>query len=159
MSSKLTLGAAIAAILIIVTTLSPSANAQSSSDACSLLTQAQVKSALTVPVNAGTSTPDKKVCTWNVSTPSAKGLKFVTLFLEDASVYQSSKQAGPGRLVTPVSSVGDDAYYSTMGAFVLLHVKKGSVAFRVSLYAGADIPMEKKQDMEKTLALQVASEL
>ena len=159
MSPKLTLGAAIAAILIIAIAIAPSANAQSPNDACSLLTQAQVRAALIVPVNAGTSTPDKKVCTWNVSAPTAKGLKFVTLFLEDMSVYQSGKQASPGRAVTPVSSVGDDAYYSTMGTFVLLHVKKGSVAFRVSLYAGADIPMEKKQDMEKTLALQVASEL
>jgi hypothetical protein len=159
MSSKLSAAAAIAAILIVATAFSPSANAQSSSDACSLLTQAQVKSALTVPVNAGTSTPDKKVCTWNVSTPTAKGVKFVTLFLEDVSVYQSAKQASPGRVITPVSSVGDDAFYSTMGTFVLLHFKKGSVAFRVSLYAGTDIPMEKKQDMEKTLALQIASEL
>jgi hypothetical protein len=159
MSSKITIAAAIAAILILATAVAPSLNAQSSSDACSLLTQAQVKAALTVPVNAGTSTPDKKVCTWNVSTPTAKGLKFVTLYLEDMSVYQSGKQGRPPMVVTPVSNVGDDAYYSTMGAFVLLHVKKGGVAFRVSLYAGTDVPMEKKQDMEKALALQIASEL
>jgi len=158
MSSKLTLGAAIAVIAIVATAFNPSATA-APNDACSLLTQAQVKAALNVPVNAGTSTPDKKVCTWNVTTPTANGLKFVTLYLEDLSVYQSSKQAGPPRVVTPVSSVGDDAYYSAAGSSTSLHVKKGTITFKVSLYAGADVPMEKKQDMEKTLALQIASQL
>ena len=149
MSSKFTIAAAIAASFIIAIAISPSAKAQSSSDSCSLLTEAQVKAALSVPVNAGTGTPDKKVCTWNVSTPTAKGLKFVTLYLEDASIYQSGKNPGPGRVVTPVSSVGDDAYYSTMSTFVLLHVKKGGVAFRVSLYAGTDVPMGKNRTWKK----------
>jgi hypothetical protein len=38
-----------------------------------------------------------------------------------------------------------------------LFVKKGSVSFKVSVYA--DIPVDKKESMEKTLAQQVVSKL
>lgn len=44
-----------------------------------------------------------------------------------------------------------------MGSNVGLIVKKGNVAFKVAVYA--NLPIEKKQAMEKTLAQQVDSKL
>ena len=44
-----------------------------------------------------------------------------------------------------------------MGSNVGLIVKKGTVAFKVAVYG--DLPMGKKQAMQKTLAQQVVSKL
>jgi hypothetical protein len=87
-----------------------------------------------------------------------KSTKFVTLFLQTADAFQAGRLASvPSIVVTSVSGVGDDAYYLAVGTQVGLIVKKGSITFKVAVYA--DIPIEKKQAMEKTLALQVVSNL
>jgi hypothetical protein len=161
MRSKVRLSVIPAAIFIIGTAMSLSANA-APNDACSLLTQAQIKSVLNLTVSTGTATPDKKACSWSVSNPVPKGVRFFTVTLESTNSFQGGKFASvaiQGVTVTSASGVGEDAYYLTASAFVFLHVKKGAVAFRISLYAGTDITIEKTEDMEKTLALQIASEL
>jgi hypothetical protein len=160
MSPKIGLGAVIATIFIGGAAIGPSMNAAPSDDACSLLTPARVSAAVNVPVGAGSyqGPTDKKTCTWNATSPVANSAKFVTLMLEDLDAYQAGKSAPVKTIVvTPVSGIGDDAYYLAVGKNVGLIVKKGSAAFKVAVYA--DLPMEKKQAMEKTLAQQVVSQL
>jgi hypothetical protein len=161
MPSKICLGAVIAAIFIVGAATALSANAAPPEDACSLLTQAQVSAAVSVSVGAGSYvTPTyKKTCTWNATSPVAKSAKYVTLMLEDLDAYDGGKRIGQMKAVsvTSISGIGDDAYYLAVGSNVGLIVKKGNIAFKVAVYA--DLPIEKKQAMEKTLAQQVVSKL
>jgi hypothetical protein len=158
MASKISLGAVIAAIFIAGAATAP-ANAAPPDDACSLLTQAQVSVAVSVSVGAGAYQGTyKKTCTWNAVSPATKSAKYVTLLLEGLDAYQAGKLAPVKTIVvTPISGIGDDAYYLAVGPNVGLIVKKGNVAFKVAVYG--DIPIENKQAMEKTLAQQVVSKL
>jgi|ERR1700686_4071068 len=160
MPSKISVAAVIAATFILASAIAPSANAAPSDDACSLLTPAQVSAAVGVSVGHGSyqGPTDKKTCTWNATSAAPSSAKYVTLMLEGMDAYQAGKSAPVKTIVvTPASGIGDDAYYLAVGRNVGLIVKKGSVAFKVAVYA--DLPMEKKQAMEKTLALEVVSNL
>jgi hypothetical protein len=131
-------------------------------DACSLLTQAQVSAASPVSVGPGTYvTPTfKRTCTWSTSGDDAKTVAAITLLLEDATAFDAGKRLGAAKnvVITAVSGVGDDAYYLAIASQVGLIVKKGSVTFKVTVYAGA-LSLEKKEAIEKTLAQLVASKL
>ena len=160
MLSKISLGAVIATIFIVGAAMAPLANAAPTNDACSLLTQAQVSAALSVSVGAGSYLPPtfKKTCTWNATSDVTKGAKYVTLVLEGLDAYQAGKLAPVKTIVvTSISGIGDDAYYLAVSSNVGLIVKKGDIAFKVAVYG--DLPIEKKQAMEKTLAQQVVSKL
>ena len=132
-------------------------------DACTLLTAAQVGTAVGVPVGNGTHvTPTfVKTCTW---TPSAKSaISAVTLNMQTAASYDCGKQqmgmavaAVGGATMKPVS-VGDDAYYFVTGDQVGLMVKKGGASFKVAVYA--KIPVADKEAMELKLAREVVAKL
>lgn len=133
-------------------------------DACTLLTPAQVGAAVGGPVKDGTHvTPTfVKTCTW---TPSATSkVKAVTLNLQPAGVYDASKRqavlmvaaGGKGAEMKPVS-VGDDAYAFVTGDQVALFVKKGSVFFKAAVYA--TLPVGDKEAMELKLAREVVGKL
>lgn len=103
-------------------------------DACTLLTPAQISS-----------------------------VKFVTLYLQTAASYGDGKQMasqmatmGKGAAMTP-ASVGDDGYYFVVGSQVGLLVKKGRVAFKVAVYA--TLPVQQKEAMELKLARDVLAKL
>jgi hypothetical protein len=143
----------------------PSA-AHADTDACTMLTQAEVASAVGVPVAAGAHvTPTYvRTCTWNAAA-GGSAIKAVTVFLESAADYDSGKQqitaarAAAGANGTSIQSVrvGDDAYYFVAGTQVGLLAKKGSVAFKVAVYA--TLPVDKKEAMELTLAKAVLTKL
>jgi hypothetical protein len=158
---KISFGAVIGAIIVSGAAAAPAANAVPPVDACSVLTQAQVGAALGVAVGAGSyQIPTfKKTCTWNAAGNAQKGAKYVTLMLEGADAFLAGKKTGPMKTnsIKPVSGIGNDAYYLTANGNVGLNVKKGNVAFKVAVYG--DLPIEKKQAMEKTLAQQVVSKL
>ncbi len=152
MLSKISLGA------LIVTTLILAAAAPLAAalpvDACALLTPAQVGAAVGTTVGAGTYvTPEfKKTCTWERS----DGTPLVTLLIQGAQAFEGGKIFDAKAPITPVSGVGDDAYYLAVGPTVSLIVKKSGAGFKVTLY-GTQYSMAQKQAIEKTLALQVAS--
>jgi len=143
----------LAAAVIAFVFAAPSANA--APDACSLLTPAQIKSVISAEVGAGTA-GSAKLCTWNVSS-AASNVKFITLLLQDTNTFAGGKSLPAPAVVTPVSGVGDDAYFVAVGDQVGLIVKKGSSAFKIAVYAR--VPLEQKQSMEKALAQQIVSQL
>ena len=135
--------------------------ARADSDACKLLTAKQVSAAVGTSVAEGTHvTPTfVRTCTWNGS----GNVKAVTLYLQTAASYDGGKKmagqmaaASKGGAVKP-ASVGEDAYYFVAGEQVGLLVKKGSVSFKVTVYA--KLPVAKKEAMELTLAKQVLAKL
>jgi hypothetical protein len=148
----------IAFFIFVAANLHP-AVAATPGDACSLLMPAQVTAALGVSVGAGTYvTPTfRKTCTWTATT---SGGGSVTLNLQSPDQYEGGKKlASYGKSVsaTLISGIGDEAYYFGTEKLASLFVKKGSVAFKVAVYA--QIPVEKQQAAERALAMQVASQL
>jgi hypothetical protein len=160
MQTNINLGAA-CTMLALLSVVANCRAAQAEIDACSLLTAAQVSAAVAFPVPAGTHvTPSfVKTCTWTGT--NSTDVQFVTLYLQTAAAYDGSKQmanemAATGAVVKS-AGVGDDSYYFVEGSQVSLEVKKGSLAFKVSVYKR--IPVDQKEAMELTLAKEVLSKI
>jgi hypothetical protein len=127
----------------------------SAADACALLTPEQISEVVGAKVGTGTNPAPgfTKTCTW-----VTKGI-IVTLMLEGADAFQKQKTSPmPGMDLTPASGVGDDAFYVTLSTNVSLFAKKGSSAFKATVYCST-FSMDKKKGMEKALAQQVVSKL
>lgn len=171
MRSKTAIGAIIAAIFTIAAAAAPSVAAALPSDACPLLTPAEISAVVGVSVGAGTHiTPTYlKSCTWAPPGGATAQFASVLLTLESAASWQSAKamlqavanapnnNKKGGITMTPASGIGDDALYSSMGNYTKLVVKKGDVVFQLVIYGNS--PIEKKRDMEKALASKVLSKL
>jgi hypothetical protein len=133
-------------------------------DACSLLTDAQVSTALGAPVKREPASPDHKVlCVW--STPGEIHKKGVQVdivepmgTLTPAQRFETFKTPVPvkGITKTPVSGLGDDAVYGQTGQFTELTVKKGDFVFQIKVNG---FPVEEVKAKEKTLAQDVLAKL
>ena len=146
------------AAFLLCAALAPS-SARADTDACTLLTPAQVHAAVGVTVGKGEHvTPTYvKTCTWRASGSSS--VKFVTLHLQTAAAYDGGKQMAQRMAAlskggaVKAASIGEDGYYFVAGTQVGLLVKKARVAFKVAVYA--TLPVGKKEAMELTLAKKV----
>jgi hypothetical protein len=63
----------------------------------------------------------------------------------------------PTAPIKPLSGVGDDAFYTILGAYAPLAVKKGGTIFIVKIYGVATA--DKQEEYEKALALDVVKHL
>lgn len=122
------------------------ATAQAAPAPCSLLSSAQVTAA--VGVTVGTAQPIANTgCSW--SGPHM----IVTLSLWDGSGWDKMKTPLPGATKTPVSGLGDDAIYSTLGPaekqYATLSVKKGGTIYLFKVYGPS---VTEQMAMEKVLA-------
>ena len=152
----------VASVLSLATATASIARAET--DACTLLTPAQVGAAAGVAVGSGKHvTPTfVKTCTWSPSAKSA--ISAITLNLQTAASYDGGKQqlamamaaTSSGAKMEP-ASVGDDAYYFVTGDQVGLLVKKGGVSFKVAVYA--KVPVAQKEAIELKLAKDVVAKL
>jgi hypothetical protein len=121
---------------------------------CSLLTTAEVSSAIGGKADPGTPIYTTG-CQWKSTSPRKA---MVTISLQSASTWASMKSASSPMIVkTPLSGVGDDAFFKVLGPIVTLTVKKGNVAFVVRVYGVDD--QEKQKQIDKTLAAEVAAKL
>lgn len=121
---------------------------------CSLLTSAQVTAAVGVSVGAAQPIANTG-CQW--SAPHM----LVTVSLWDGNTWDKMKTPVPGMNRTPVSGLGDDAFYTTMGPasgkqFATLSIKKGSTAYLIKVYGPS---VTEQMSMEKTLAGNVLAHL
>ncbi len=142
--------------------LSQSASLFAAGDACSLLTQAQVSTALGIPVGAGTPISGPQSCQW-----FGKG-KFATLTITQprggksaVDIFNSAKaSSSPAITKQPVSGVGDDAFFvyfaGSTRAGLGLSVKKGSSAFEIRVYG---FNVEDAKPVAKTLAQSAAGKI
>lgn len=145
-----------------------SASAAPPSDACSLLTKSQISKVVGTDMADGSHTANfSKMCMWAPAGGQNQTFQNVTLNLQSADSYQTSKSMlqaiansprNKGSItMTPASGIGDDAYFSSTGSYTKLIVKKGATVFQLVIYSSA--PIEKKRAMEKSLALQAISKL
>ena len=147
------------ATLIVGMAIAHSANSGAPDDACSLLTSSQVSAGLGVPVGEGAYIMPsfKKTCTWTATT---KDGGTATLNLQSLDQYDGGRKlASYGKSVsaTSIGGIGDDAYYFGTDKVVSLVVKKGSIAFKVAVYARMSV--DRQLAAEKALALQIVSQL
>ena len=142
------------AVLLFCAAIAPSALAATPGNPCSCLTQAQVAAALGTPVSAGTpSASGPKACTWTANNHEAS----VSLTLLDLAAFQTARTSlVPNKNVTTTRGIGDDAFYSAIGAQVDLFVKKGKAAFKLTDLA-AKASVLQKVTAEEPLALKAAS--
>jgi hypothetical protein len=128
-------------------------------DACSLLTLAQVSAVLGIPVTTTTPNP-KKLCLWSAQGKPG-GAKTVTLTFWNPAAFPSKTAALPGSIIIPLSGVGDDAVYTGFQnagesqAFKLF-VKKSGTVFSITVFG---FPVDQAKEKEKTLALNVLGKL
>src|ERR1700726_1946032 len=142
---------------------SPVAYATSSVAACSLLTTAQVSAALGVTVDQGKNTQEPSIaplnrldCYWWQSGKSWIAAKRVQLELLDPAdqitpvQHFNDPSLTPGMTKTPVSGVGDAAYYLAYANRIDLYVKKGSSVFYIVIGNFPDRQIDQVKTMEKT---------
>lgn len=132
-------------------------------DPCSLHTQADVASALGAQVGAGR-LATRKLCEWAVQGSPSLDAKKVMVTLVDANGFASAKMPmGHGVTKDLASGIGDEAVYGTTPHYATtLAVKKGDVYFIVQVWGFPIDParaMNKVQEMEKILALEIVSRL
>jgi hypothetical protein len=123
-------------------------------DPCTYLTTDQVAAALGAPSNPGT--PGPKNCVWHATKANSN----VYLTLRDAASYNTFKSAAQaGGHMTPVSGLGDDAFFvAGSTASASLYVRKGSqVILLMVRIDGA--PPDKNEAAEKTLAAQALTHI
>lgn len=135
--------------------------ARSDTDACTLVTAAQVSAAVGFSVGEGKHVMPTfvKTCTWTGS--SGSGVQSVTLNLQTASFFDGAKRQAAmmvsASAVLKPAGVGEDSYFLVEGTQVMLWVKKGGGSFKVAVYK--QIAVDKKEAMELALAKQVVSKL
>jgi hypothetical protein len=144
----------------------PVSASPTTSDACSLLTQTQISGVLGVAVNAGVHPAGDPAitqlqCQWLPSAQSASDSKRVTVDIFGAvenrspsDRFENAKKAVRGVTQTPVSGVGDEAFYNESRVNTILYVKKGSFVFQIIV---AGYPPDQVKTLEKTLAQAVVS--
>src|ERR1700722_14703474 len=162
MDAKLSHRVATIALCIAAAAVGAVAQAAAPDDACALLTPAQVTGAAGLAFGPGTYvTPTfKTTCTWNATGDvKQQDAKIITLMLEGAEAFQAGKQKVQSKMLpgSSASGIGDDAYFVGMGKLASLFVRKGNVAFKVTVYG--QLPLEKMQAMESALAQQVVAKL
>ena len=126
-------------------------------DACSLLTQAQVKAALGVTVGAGQGSG--KLCQWQGPAAKPGTRQMLVVSIQDAKAFDFAKKPSTSATLvkTAVPGVGDDAVFNTIGVVTTtLTVKKGDAYFEVHVYGFSN---DETKTMEKTLALEIVQKL
>lgn len=159
MGWKLKIATSIVALLPLLMGGPRTAHATPPTDACSLLTSAQVGSVLGISVSAGglLSPNMKKTCGW----PPPGGAvppKRVLVNIANANVFAGAKMGlvGKSEVITPVSGVGDEAFYDVVGRGIAFFARKGDFAFSVRVYG---FPPNEIKAKEKALAQDVLAKL
>jgi hypothetical protein len=159
MNSKLPV--ILAALIALAVGGTPAAYAAPTTDACSLLTAAQVSAALGVSVEAGKAV-DKSFCEWSQQGAASRPKAVLLTILEPignltpVDRFNAAKMPLPGVVKTPVSGLGDDAVYGGNNVRVALTVKKGNSAFEIVV---SGFPVEESKAKEKAFAQEVLAKL
>jgi hypothetical protein len=135
------------------------------SDACAFLSPPQISTVLGVAFDPGQHVgPGSALCSWGEPRDPNHDGKHVLLTIykpvgriSAVERFENGKTPIGGIQKTPVSGVGDDAYYIDTPGFGLgLNVKKGSAAFQVKVFG---FSAELTKTLERALAQNVLAKL
>jgi hypothetical protein len=130
-------------------------------DPCSLLTQAEVSTAIGVAAGPGTTAADPRQCTWLPAAPGPPGVQ-ASVTVNAATTIAQLCTATSTSGSTPVSGVGDAACFAGVGGTGIatyMAVQKGPQIFTVAVVLPTGTPLPTIQDTEKTLALAIVPRL
>lgn len=141
----------------------------SPADACALISQAEVGTALGVAVGPGEHlTPTQtSYCTWHEEGNEKRRNVKVSVLTEQQYQLPKSMTSGPS-VNTPETGIGDEAYFSkTKGMVYILSVKKGANYIRVQARSNADALAksndaandEKDKDIDRAIAREILKKL
>ncbi len=163
-SNQITMRELTAACLVLgIQTMAQSAMAAVPSDACALLSQQEVTTALGVSVDAGKHKISAGDCRWTESGKSVADGAVLQVNVTEAQAFEIGKTPLSGWNKKPETGLADDAYFVDSGKVYFLvsptlSVKKGLVFFVVA----AKIPnasLEQTKAIEKTVAVKVLGRL
>jgi hypothetical protein len=134
-----------------------------SSDACSLLTQAEVSAAVGAPVGPGTAGDDPRTCNWEYIPAGGTGPKAqASIDIESASFDSLCKvpsNASIGLTMIPLSGVGDAACIAELtGMLPVLTFEKNGRTYSTSVGLG-NVPVATTEAAEKAMAVAAAARL
>ena len=153
--------AGVAAIFGMAFALQSSLASAAGRDACSFLNQSRISEILGIAIDTGRNIgPSTALCGWGEpNDPSHSGRHvLLTIYRAVGKIspierFENGKTPIQGIEKTPVSAIGDDAYYiDTPGFGVGLNVKKGNFAFQVKVFGFSP-------DMTKTFENSLAQEV
>ncbi|MGH7627405.1 MAG: hypothetical protein ACREOJ_19065 [Gemmatimonadaceae bacterium] len=134
---------------------SPALAQASGKDPCTLLTAAEVSTALGITSRPGRPfLGSTHVCYFAADTGYNTGAPSVTLMVMTPVAFQNQSHM-PGPLAGhAVAGLGDEAYYVSSGGYAKVLVRKGTVMFSVTIVAGEKTKATPAQvvEMEKSLA-------
>jgi len=128
-------------------------------DACSLFTATEVSGVLgvTVPDGQHPIASSLLLCGWAPSGDPQIGGKHLLVSLMTERAFEVGKTPQQGIVKTPVSDVGDDAYYVSAGGLgTALSIKKGGTYVQIRI---GGFPARKEKELEKALAVQMLARL
>ena len=160
MCLKSSITAIIGTLLVLFSGTARSAAAPLPTDACTLLTVNQINTTLDAKLASGEHIvpSDTLLCGWSEPGGPTITNKRVTLSITNPQKFEIGKTPIKGIDKTPVSGIGDDAFYTTAsGLGTTLSVKKGTFCFNLSVKG--NFPLDKVKAMEKTLSQDVLAKV
>ena len=139
-----------AALLLVVLALPLTARAAKAP--CTLLTPAEISAALGGAFGAG-----QPIGTTGCSWTNDKPHMIVTVSLWPPTEWDRIKANPLGGTITPVSGLGEDAFYATLAQYTVLYVKKGDTVYLFKVYGVKDDA--KQRSAEKTFAVAALARL
>ena len=145
-------------------------NAGTPGDACALLTPAQVSSALGAVVGPGQPIMPNKptLCSWTEQGVPSGTERNVSVSVMSAKSFENGKIPVTGITKTPVTGIGDDAYFvETRSMTAGLSVRKGDACFQIRArsnpkwFKTGKTPESEQQDqgVDRALALEILKKL
>ncbi len=105
------------------------------SDACEVLTPAEIGAVLGVSIDPGKHIPAsaKVMCGWAQTGQTGEAATKLMLHFATQPYFQKEKAASGNVTVTPASGIGDEAFYVTSEFGTSLFVRKGDTAIDFSI--------------------------
>src|ERR1700730_17211850 len=150
-------------VLILLNAISLAA-AATPTNACALLTQAQIATALGVEVDVGKNIIGAGDCRWTEQgKPTGADVALLQVNLTKPQSFEIGKTSISGWNKPSIAGIGDDAYFADNGKITFplspsLSIKKGSV-FVVIIAKVPKATLEQTKDVEKKVASAILEKL
>jgi hypothetical protein len=127
-------------------------------DACAVLTPAEISEVLGVPIDPGQHIPKAStiMCGW--AKTGVVGDSIVMLNFTKPDYFEKERDPQPRITMTPAPGIADDAYYITSQFGTSLIIKKGSTVIGLAV-RDKSIPSVQLMEKERALGLKAASRL
>ncbi len=127
-------------------------------DACAVLTPAEIGAVLGIPIDPGQHIPKTStiMCGWPKA--GVTGESVVMLNFTTPDYFEKERDPHPRITMTPAPGIGDDAYYITSQFGTSLFIKKGNTVIGFAIRDNT-IPSTQLMEKERALGLKAVTRL